>query len=41
MARPRRQTFTMKQYIDDLREGYISNNASTQRNPAWKPIVDG
>lgn len=41
MARPRRQTFTMKQYIDDLREGYISNNASTQRNPAWEPIVDG
>lgn len=41
MARPRRQTFTMKQYIDNLREGYISNNASTQRNPAWKPIVDG
>lgn len=41
MARPRRQTFTMKQYIDNLKEGYISNNASTQRNPAWKPIVDG
>lgn len=41
MARPRRQTLTMKQYIDNLKEGYISNNASTQRNPAWKPIVDG
>lgn len=41
MARPRRQTFTMKQYIDNLKDGYISNNASTQRNPAWKPIVDG
>lgn len=41
MARPRRQTYTMKQYIDDLRDGYISNTASTQRNPAWKPIVDG
>lgn len=41
MARPRRQTFTMKQYIDNLKEGYISNDASTQRNPAWKPIIDG
>lgn len=41
MARPRRQTLTMKQYIDNLKEGYISNDASTQRNPAWKPIVDG
>lgn len=41
MARPRRQTYTMKQYIDDLKEGFISNNASTQRNPAWKPIIDG
>lgn len=41
MSRPRRQTFTMKQYIDNLKEGYITNNASTQRNPAWKPIIDG
>lgn len=41
MARPRKQTYTMKQYLDNVKEGYISNNASTQRNPAWKPIVDG
>ena len=41
MARPRRQTYTMAQYLENVREGYISNNADTQRNPAWKPIVDG
>ena len=41
MARPRRQTYTMKQYIENVKEDYISNNVSTQRNPAWKPIVDG
>lgn len=41
MARPRRQTYTMKQYLDNESEGYISNDADTQRNPAWKPIIDG
>lgn len=41
MARPRRQVYTMKQYLDNVKEGYISNNVSTQRNPKWKPIVDG
>lgn len=41
MARPRRKTFTMSQYLENVRDGYITNNASTQRNPAWKPIVDG
>lgn len=41
MARPRKQTYTMKQYIDNLNDGYISNDGSTQRNPAWKPIIDG
>lgn len=41
MARPRRQVFTMEQYLNNEREGYITNNVSTQRNPAWKPIVDG
>lgn len=41
MARPRRQTYTMSQYLDNVKEGYISNDADTQRNPAWKPIVDG
>lgn len=41
MARPRRQVYTMKQYLDNERDGYISNNVSTQRNPKWKPIIDG
>ena len=41
MPRPRKQTYTMKQYLDNLNDGYISNDADTQRNPAWKPIVDG
>ena len=41
MAKVRRQTYTMKQYLDNVREGYITNDADTQRNPAWKPIVDG
>ena len=41
MARPRRQTYTMSQYLDNVNEGYISNDADTQRNPAWKAIVDG
>ncbi len=41
MARPRRQTYTMQQYINNEEEGYISNDVAIQRNPAWKPIVDG
>lgn len=41
MARPRRQTYTMSQYLENVREGYISNDADTQRNPAWKAIIDG
>lgn len=41
MARPRKQTYTMAQYLENVSEGYITNNADTQRNPAWKPIVDG
>lgn len=41
MARPRRQTFTMMQYLENVNDGYISNDADTQRNPEWKPIVDG
>lgn len=31
----------MAQYLENVNEGYITNNADTQRNPAWKPIVDG
>ncbi len=41
MARPRKQTYTMTQYLDNVKEGYITNDADTQRNPAWKAIVDG
>ena len=41
MARPRRKTFTMAQYLQNVKDGYITNNVSTQRNPAWKPIIDG
>lgn len=41
MARPRKQTYTMAQYLDNINNDYISNDADTQRNPAWKPIVDG
>lgn len=41
MARPRRQVYTMNQYLENESEGYISNNVCTQRNPKWKPIVDG
>lgn len=41
MARPRKQTYTMTQYLDNINNDYISNDADTQRNPAWKPIIDG
>ncbi len=41
MARPRRQTYTMQQYVNNVEDGYISNDVAIQRNPAWKPIVDG
>ena len=41
MARPRKQVYTMDQYTKNVSAGYITNDADTQRNPAWKPIVDG
>ena len=41
MARPRKQVYTMEQYTKNVSEGYITNDADTQRSPAWKPIVDG
>ena len=41
MARPRRQVYTMSQYLENERDGYITNNVSIQRFPAWKPIADG
>jgi len=31
----------MQQYVNNVDEGYISNDVAIQRNPAWKPIVDG
>ena len=40
MARPRKQVYTMEQYTKNVSEGYITNDADTQRNPAWKPIID-
>lgn len=41
MARPRRQTYPLKTYLEDNKSVDISNNADTQRKPAWKPIIDG
>lgn len=41
MARPRRQTYPLETYLEDNKNGDISNNADTQRKPAWKPIIDG
>ena len=41
MARPRKQVYTMSQYLDNVSEGYVRNDADTQRNPAWKAIIDG
>ena len=41
MERQRKQVYTMEQYTKNVSEGYITNEADTQRNPAWKPIVDG
>lgn len=41
MIRPRKQTYTMAQYLENIKDGYISNDADTQRSPAWKPIIDG
>lgn len=41
MARPRKQTYALETYLNSNRDGDISNNADTQRKPAWKPIIDG
>ena len=41
MARPGKQTYTMSQYLENVKDGYISNDADTQRVPEWKAIVDG
>lgn len=41
MARPRKQTYSLETYLNYNREGDISNNADTQRKPAWKAIING
>ena len=41
MARPRKQVYTMEQYIRNVEDDYISNDADTQRVPEWKAIIDG
>lgn len=41
MARPRKQTYTLDMYLNKNRDGDISNDADTQRKPAWKAIVNG
>ena len=41
MARPRKQTYPLETYLNYNKEGDISNNADTQRKPAWKSIVNG
>lgn len=41
MARPRKQTYPLETYLNSNRDGDISNNADTQRKPAWKSIING
>ena len=41
MARPRKQTYSLETYLNYNREGDLSNNADTQRKPAWKAIING
>ena len=41
MARPRRQTYPLETYLNYNKDGDISNNADTQRTPAWKSIING
>jgi len=41
MARPRKQTYPLETYLISNKEGDISNNADTQRKPAWKAIING
>lgn len=35
MSRPRKQTYTLERYLQQISEGDISNNANTQRNFVW------
>lgn len=35
MARPRKQTYTLKMYMDKIKDGDICNDGDVQRNMAW------
>lgn len=35
MARPRKQTYTLKMYLDKIKDGDIDNNADVQRRMVW------
>lgn len=35
MARPRKQTYTLKMYLDKIKDGDIDNNADVQRKMVW------
>lgn len=37
MARPRKQTYPLKTYLDKIKDGDIDNSADVQRNFVWKP----
>jgi len=41
MARPRKQTYPLETYLNNNKDGDISNNADTQRKPAWRTIING
>lgn len=41
MARPRKQTYPLETYLNSNKDGDISNNADTQRKPAWRTIING
>lgn len=41
MARPRKQTYPLETYLNSNKDGDISNNADTQRKPAWRAIING
>ncbi len=41
MSRPRKQTYSLEMYLNKNRDGDISNDADTQRRPAWRAIVNG
>ena len=35
MARPRKQTYTLKMYLEKINDGDIDNHADVQRRMAW------